>query len=491
MIVLPLIAFPVPSVWPSFNREITKFRFQSTAKVIQRFGILTETIARENGSTVKTKNLAYDAETGEVLLTEVDTNFSNYEDENGEGQAVTDKIYTLNFPAHWKYPQMGGAYQNIGIKMTMGFDAEGKFLILNARNYFVEGDELSLVRNNEKIRGWVYEVNESSIKVIDRTGNPIVGAGYAAKIIRSGYRNMQQGMMATITAKTNPIDAITSGSYKDVLQASAIEYVNNWRTSCDCFGGADALTTTNPYILGITGYWKPTKNYLHLSERNQTDVNGNSNLREDGLMTSFRPFYYVDAAGNWAIDYNDWTYTSEITEFSPYSQELENRDALGRYSAARFGYNQTLATAVAANSRYREMGYENFEYLKSHSCGDSDFKIVLGSADTSSQYSHTGKYSLKITQLGTSIQIGEILNCTTSICGISISEQPTPAPDAVFYDISGGDGNYNITWNVISGNPNIQLVTENRIIVHGTAFNCILTIEDGEGRIFNYQIQEN
>jgi len=51
----------VPTFWPAFTKDITRFRSSSTTKVIQRFGILDSTIATDLGSTVKTQNLAYDA----------------------------------------------------------------------------------------------------------------------------------------------------------------------------------------------------------------------------------------------------------------------------------------------------------------------------------------------------------------------------------------------------------------------------------------------
>ncbi|MFM2000163.1 MAG: hypothetical protein RL204_2110, partial [Bacteroidota bacterium] len=402
MVVLPFLAFPVPAVWPNFNRDKTQFRSVATTKVVQRFGVLDSTVATQNGSSVSTRNLAYDAETGQVLLTSTQTNFE-------------DPIYTLNLPAYWKYEEMGPAYQNIGLAVNMGFDAEGEFNFFNADNYFQEGDELALtggVLPNGSVspakKGWVVEVNSNRIKVIDQSGYPIVGANYHGKVIRSGYRNMQMGMMASIASRTNPLNDIygLGNNYSLVLQASAVEYSQNWRTSCDCFDETNA--TTNPYVLGILGYWKPSKSYTYLTSRNQGDVNNNTNLRDDGFYEGFNPFYYLDNSGHWNIDYSNWTYTSEITEFSPFGMELENRDALGRYSSERFGYNQTFPVAVAANSKYSQMGFEGFEFLESLTCADNDFDLNIPGGSLVEDDAHTGSFSVRISQASTSTMHGRV-----------------------------------------------------------------------------------
>ena len=61
----------VPSIWPTFSYSHTRFRSAVFTKVINQHGILREVVAHDLGAKVSTKNLAWDAETGEVLLTSV------------------------------------------------------------------------------------------------------------------------------------------------------------------------------------------------------------------------------------------------------------------------------------------------------------------------------------------------------------------------------------------------------------------------------------
>lgn len=476
VIVLPFIALPIPTVKPGFNREHTLFRYTSTVKLIQRFGILEKTVARDGGSQVSTSNLAYDSETGQVLLTEVNNNFG-------------DRIYNLNFPAYWKYREMGPAYQNIDFTRTMGFDAQGQFNILNARHFYAEGDELALYTGNGSVnkRGWVTEVGENYIRVIDRDGAPVTGTNLIGRIIRSGYRNMQMGTMANITTKTNPLNLMLSGNYSDVLQASAIEFTNAWQTNCECFTGEEEFTTTNPYVLGIKGYWKPTKSFLHLTDRTQTDRNENSNTRNDGVFGSFNPFYAVDAAGNWNTNYANWTYTSEVTQFSPHGQEIENRDALGRYSAAKFGYRQTLATAVGANTKYSEMGFEGFEYLSTSFCGDNDFDIAIGSGEVVSTDAHTGRYSLKVnTSVPPTVSSYVPSPCAVGDCGFTLEAIPQSS-SIVDVFAAGGIPGYNLSWNYILGTPVVQLVEGGQLRITGTSWILQVTATDSNGNTISVE----
>lgn len=152
------IPVPVPTVYPAIEQEYTRFRSAVTTKIINRYGILQETIAHDLGSKVSTKNLAYDSETGLVLLTQTKNNFE-------------DDIYSFNYPAHWYYDNMGQAYKNLGLKFYgVQFNTNGSATIANADKYFVEGDEL--VADNKDL-AWVKSVNGNTVTFMNEMGNPL------------------------------------------------------------------------------------------------------------------------------------------------------------------------------------------------------------------------------------------------------------------------------------------------------------------------------
>jgi hypothetical protein len=476
-IIPPVPPVYVPMMWPQLNKEETQFRSATTTKIVQRFGILNEVIARDLGSVVNTENLAYDAETGELLETSVTTDYN-------------DKVYNLTYPAHWYYDGMGQAYRNIGYSKTLVF-ASGAANLQNANLYFVPGDELALTPAiGNPVKGWVSAVNSSSVTVIDRAGNPVSGA-YVAKVIRSGRRNLSSVPIATITTLSDPLSHFNQNIFANVLQASSMEFAQGWRTFCDCFDQDQPgeVATTNPYVLGTLGVWKMKRSLLHLTGRTQSNFNNNTNIRKDGVFTSYTPYYRLQN-GSWSIDERDWTFTSEVTEFSPFGQELENRDALGRYSAATFGYRQTLPTGVAANARYRDIGSDNFEDYGFSPCADNHFKFDNAATNIVSTESHTGRNAIRVSA-GTPV----IMNRQLEICGLvecSLKLRPVRPPGqfTTTINIDNGTGPYQIEYNVLNGDPVVNIVP-GAVTVDGTGWTIEIIVVDANGckvsQVISYQ----
>ncbi len=437
----------VPIPIPSYSSDKTRFRSAVFTKVIQRFGILEQTTANQDGSIVTTKNLAYDAENGQVLLTQLNNNFE-------------DPIYSFKYPAYWHYAGMAAAYKNINYLLNnVSFNGSGVATISAGNNKFQEGDELEMIQSGNYITGWVTNVTSTSIEVQKKNGILVNGLFDQIKVIRSGARNLLSVDMANITTMVNPLNGIKNNIYDKVIQASAVEFGNRWRTVCECnTTTTGAPLITNPYVNGTKGMWRPVRNYVHLTGRNQNDYDNNTNLRKDGLFTSYTPYYKLNTNGKWGMDSQNWTYASEITEFNPFGQELENVDALGRFSAATFGFNQTMATSVGANAQYKELGFDSFEDYNLSSCADKHFKFGITTDNTTS---HTGRNSVKIlaTTATNSIitmekQIGEQCDKVKMCNGyIKLSSS---SHGLYTYIIQNGAGPYNLDAQVLSGSGNIQ-----------------------------------
>jgi hypothetical protein len=434
-----LIAIPIGL--PSFSNEKTQFRSAVVTKVIQRFGILSRTVAKDLGSTVETKNLAYDAESGEVLLTETTTDFN-------------DKVYALTYPAYWYYNGMGPAYRNAGLTSDGITFSGGTAFLSNALTYFAEGDEIAMDNGN---RGWVISVEPGIVKAVDQYGSSV--SGKFLKVLRSGRRNQQNVPMATITTRSNPLTALVSNSYIQVLQAQAMEYTNTWKTFCDCFATA-GRGSSNPYVTGTKGMYKNKKSYAYLSGRSQSNYNSNTDIRKDGMLTSYTPFYRLNA-GNWEMDPRDWTFTSEVTEFSPFGAELENRDALNRYSAAQYGYNQTLPVGVAANSKYSNMATDNFEDYSSATCVDNHFKfrdaVFAGAGTLINSQSHSGKNSIRVTNGNSASITKQLQKCTSAYCNLAYDTILNTGTHTYQLTITGGVAPYTFDWESLNGDLQISI----------------------------------
>lgn len=447
----------IPTLWPKMSVNTSTLRTASLSKTTERFGLLNTTVAKKDGSIVETNNLAYDAITGEVLVTQTTTDFN-------------DKIYSVNYPAHWKYEQMGPAYKNIGYKLIGYPIANDGFVPVPANlNHFVEGDEVKVISPSFSgaKKGWVLQVTATGIRLVDKSGNPISGTNSTITVIRSGRRNKQATSIASITTISNPISSIQSGVFNNVVNAGSVEFANDWRTYCNCFTGERAnFISTNPFISNNKGVWRPIKSYTYLTNRTQTNFNENTNIRRDGVFESFSP-YYRFINGKLNTFKAGWTYVSEVTEFSPSGTTLETRDALGRYSTSLQGFSGTLTTAVAANSKITQVLEGSFEDAQFTNCTDQGFFKDIPSQNLSTTQAHTGSNSLHVGS-NQFLEVGvQNLNCTVStICDIGIT-----ALSANTYQVEGCTGDCNATYTTISGNGSAVLNSNGVLTISNTTLN--------------------
>jgi hypothetical protein len=399
---IPIVS---PSLHPSFKANRKQYRSISLTKQIKKFGILDQVIASDLGSTIATSNEVWDAETGEVLLTKTYNEFE-------------DPIYNMKIPAYLAYEGMRGAYQNIGASSDLQNRGNGKYKVGDA-NYFFPGDELALIPIATVGKAWVLHSNTltDEIFIIDQQGNAITNLAplSRAKVIRSGYRNMPSASIGSITSKENPFETglfnpLTS---TEVLNASAVEYNDEWQTFCDedqenCF----PTGVVNPFVRNLRGNWKAKKSWVYLTERNRTPLavaSSSTNIRKNGTYSKFSltpgisAYFWQKNANLWNKNTVGWEWTTEVTKYNPNGTELENKDRLGRYAAEIVGYYNQLVTGVAANSKYHQIAFDGFEdykynsYLDVGNCKPPRHfgkENLLGKITDKTR--HTGKYALMV-----------------------------------------------------------------------------------------------
>lgn len=224
------IPITIPPILPDFSMEEVRFRSLVTTKVVNHFGILERTVAKEDGSTITTTNLAWDEETGQVLLTRTENQFK-------------DPVYNFTYPAHWAYDGMGQAYKNIGYTKPLHYESPGVYTALNlapGQNLFFPGDELLI--DDVPDRLWVLDVQlkpgsatDYNIYIIDRFGNPLILAtDPTVKVIRSGRRNQPMESIGSIAMLTDPRNAghLDFSHDPKVLNASVQTYSDRWQMYC-------------------------------------------------------------------------------------------------------------------------------------------------------------------------------------------------------------------------------------------------------------------
>jgi hypothetical protein len=473
-ITIPYLVIPI--VLPSGSYERTAFRSASFTKVIERFGILDRTVATDLGSSVETRTLAYDAETGAGLLTETATDFN-------------DKVYSFTYPAHWYYEGMGQAYLNVDLKKTFENAIpiiNGVTNLMSASTGFFAGDEVAYRDGANNVHlGWVTEVTQNAIKILDKAGNPLNTTVYEVKLLRSGKRNLQTTPIGSLTLKSNPLVGLNANVFDNVLQAGAVEFTEDWNTFCECFlNDQSEVYSTNPYVLGLKGTYRPKASYVHLSGRDQSFQNQNSNIRKDGVFTSFLP-YYRFVNGKWTVFKENWTYTSSVVEFSPFGQALETIDALNRYSSSVFGYNQSLPIAVAANTQYKQLGFDGFEDYNFENCSDNHFKLVSTNPIVSTE-SHSGRRSVKVTSEEPLVYETVLMeSCSDPGCDLSLAiDGGSEIGNDLSVLIQNGLPPFEIEYTTLQGNPTVSIEDSNnslKIVGNGNAYSVSVKVTDANG----------
>lgn len=390
----------VPMVLPSIDHEHTEFNSAVTTKVVRRTGILESVTQSDQGSVITVYNQSFDPNTGEPLLTKTQNQFD-------------DSTFSFSYPAYWAYDGMEAAYTNTG----------RTFSNVNFSNVpneaFSEGDEL-LLRNGEQLKKATVISKSGKAYVVAYNGESSNATGAEqVKILHSGKRNILTEKMGTIASLSSPVigDQI---SFENILMASATTYNNNWARYCECTNSA----ASNPTI-GITSKaYYPYANYNYLTERVLNRYNNALDLKTDGVFADFVPCWQYDPEGKRWFFYSPdakWLPTQAVTVRNGHGEELETWDYLHRYSSAMFGYGQTLPIAVAHNTPYSGLGFDNFESYEVENCEDNHFNFklainpnaVVGSQPAFGQAkysytdltsgptitggeSHTGKYSIRV-----------------------------------------------------------------------------------------------
>lgn len=398
----------------SLSRQISK---EATfTKVVRRSGIVDSVVVYDKGAATSTKNLAWDALTGQVILTTVKNEYG-------------DMVYSLTKPAHWMYDGIKGAYQNIDAYISLNLIG-GEANISHLSVPVFPGDELIDSLGLDTKRYWVLGVDRSNSKIslIDKDGTNIVDGIKRLRIVRSGYRNILGAGAETITLKALPISVsgnqrvlkvpanqvisgkgITFDDHRKVyetwfscLTATCNEHNSEpetggtntpsfsidtaqcppangfgWATYSLNLGGGYSRTKVNPYTAGIKGVWKPFGDYSYHDKRNQYAIRtqnqegttynaNNTNTRYDGLLKNYLEFWVNTPTGWMARTQRDtanpWTWIETLQHTDELGNHTQSVNALGIHSTAVYGFDdRRLVIGTGANARHKDLIIDGFE----------------------------------------------------------------------------------------------------------------------------------
>jgi len=386
--VFPLV---IPTYYNTNSIEDTRFRSVSTTKIVQRFGILDETVTfdRNRNSEISQKILALDEETGEVLLSKVNNEYS-------------DEYYSVNYPAHWVYNQMGQAYKNTGLVSHVTVNSD-QTITCSDPEILIPGNELGFISSWGNITyAWVGLNTEDQYYVEPRSSGLNFSPGeWTVKVIRSGRRNQSSLPVANIVCNefSYPYNFSYLNEINKIQSAGATEYYDKWDNNCECSLPPNT-NTNNPFLLGKEGSWRPQKSLTYVTDREY--LTSEVSLREGGNYDTFIPYWnYNNSEWEKSSDPN-WKWVQEVTMYNPYGEVIEEVNALEIPSSAI--YRNYLPITVNQNARHKEVAYDGFEdypdpYILCNE-GHFDFLqfITVPMDYISNEQAHSGKRSIKVGQ---------------------------------------------------------------------------------------------
>ena len=427
---------PIPGfmVFPNFNMSKRERGFYANTfvkhinKSAQVKSVQTTYMQSQNSA----ENLAYDRETGRVVISSLKDEFD-------------DELYSFGYPAHWYYDDFRSTSE-VENFTTSGVVTDNTLTTTaTMKDYLVAGDKLLIEQGAAWSWVWVLSIDSGVAKLIDSNGDPYdnLSGGVDVTILESGRENRLMESVQSVVTKKEPSLSMGQFTFPDeeILSASAMTYRD--RNTLKCYNGTppegsiqiEEDEVVNPYLYGIKGDLVPDGSYAWQSERiNATHEHG---IRFDGEYNSFDPFYDVKTADQewYTINesghpdhsgsdlYKKWRKLGEVTWFDEYGKALESKDQINVHSAILYGYNHELGiipVAQAINARQQEIGFdgfEDYEYYDNTSLNTQEthfnFSDVLSSSilltDT---YRHSGLSSLEIKQNKTA----EVVYAVGDVC---------------------------------------------------------------------------
>ncbi|MBK8712543.1 MAG: hypothetical protein IPL97_11820 [Niastella sp.] len=270
---IPFIPFilGLPGMLKAFFKNESLYRSATTLKIINEYGILDSVVNIDKGSEVSTKNLVYDAETGEVLISRTNNSFNK-------------PVYNLNYPASWVNSGMDLAYKNIDVVYKnvnfangriegsphvdmANFESGDEIFVLNPAFGIIpntstctEPNDPPWLISTSQTRIWAIDVAKDernidhSFVFLDRNGVPYSGIGKNIRIIRSGKRNMGSAAVGSVTSLKSPLVAFGVGQEKisitdntNVLNGNVTEFKEKWRVQ-DAFYSLYTTVNIKRYV---------------------------------------------------------------------------------------------------------------------------------------------------------------------------------------------------------------------------------------------------
>ena len=186
------------------------------------------------------------------------------------------------------------------------------------------------------------------------------------KTENSQNTNQLTAFTASITsygASGNPLISDSTKNWntqpiKNVVNATLQTFDNEWYNNSQIKDELDRdYSVSDPAKAKLDNIWRPKISYVYRDDTKSANE-ANGRIYKDGLISSIN----LPPIDNWDnITDSKWLLSNRITEYSPNGNPVEEVNILNIPSAARYGYHNMLPVMTAANAKYINIGFEDFE----------------------------------------------------------------------------------------------------------------------------------
>lgn len=297
------LPIPPPIIYPTFFASLSvndnATGTHTTSKIIRYPAMVKSVISYQDGITSQTDNIAFNKQTGKPILT---ATYDSYHQDINNGHSGA--IYNMTMPAAWIYPALGP--KTLSISNTNQLEAGA----VSFTTYGVS----PLPESVEK------EEYENTTKVLN-----------LQQVLQASIQTYKKDWQQELLASAASADYGLSGSMQS-------NYADNAKTL-------------------FSNKWLPHKSYTYQAKRLTGD-----NIQSKGYFSipevdaSISTYYWKSPGDNWLMN-------SENKLFSPNSEPLQEMNALGIHSTAKFGkaYGFNLPVMMANNAKYDHIFFSSFE----------------------------------------------------------------------------------------------------------------------------------
>jgi hypothetical protein len=232
----------------------------------------------------------------------------------------------------------------------------------------------------------------------------------------------------------------------------------------------------NPYCRGLLGNFRADQSMIFYHNRTES-IQNSTNLPANGFLSDFSPYWNFNSQSNLVPDEENtkWVWNSRVNKYNAKGMELETKNALNIYTAAQYGFANTLPVSIVNNSLFGESVNEGFE--------DSQYDGTLNvnSATCKEKY-------IDLTNVPNSSVITQLTTGVKAHSGnymMSVNAGHTAQKQLIVSDFSQADAEFDLSFGLATCGANLPIAENANML------NPVFKIPSNKKMLLSAWVKEN